>query len=41
MREEVKKLREQREQELKREVKKLKEQRENNKGDERVVRCTM
>ena len=41
LREEVKKLREQREQELKKKVKELKEQSEKVKGDERIVRHTM
>jgi len=41
LREEVKKLREQRERELKEKVKELKEQKEGNKGEERVVRRTM
>ena len=41
LREEVKKLRERRERELREKVKELKEQKERNKGEERVVRCTM
>ena len=41
LREEVKKLREQREEELRRKGKELKEQREKDKGDDRVVRYTM
>ena len=41
LREEVKKLREQRERELREKVKKLKEQNERSKGKERVVRRTM
>ena len=41
MREEVKKLRERREQELRREVKKLKETEEKTKKEERVVRRKM
>ena len=41
MREEVKKLRERREEELRRKVKELKEHREKDKGDDRIVRRTM
>ena len=41
LREEVKRLREQKEQELRRKVKELKEQSEKAKGDERIVRHTM
>jgi len=41
LREEVKKLREQRERELREKVKELKEQKERSEGKERVVRCTM
>ena len=41
MKEEVKKLRERRIEELTKRVKELKEAKEKAKGEERVVRCTM